>query len=91
MNYPIIQFVQDHIDISLNLHLLPHVHLEVFHNYYSMLIIHFQLFSNVVHVQNILHLNIDVLFHRNENLVEFDVNDLLSLITNDEKKKLKTN
>jgi hypothetical protein len=56
-----------------------------------MLIIHFQLFSNVVHVQNILHLNIDVLFHRNENLVELDVNDLLSLITNDEKKKLKTN
>lgn len=58
-----------------------HVHVEVFHDYESLLIIHFQLFLNVVHVQNILHLNIDVLFHMNEDLVEFDEDDLLLMIT----------
>jgi hypothetical protein len=69
-------FVQDQFDMQLNVHLMLNFHIEVFHNYEPLLIIHFQLFLNVVHVRNILHWNIDDLFHRNEDLVEFDEDDL---------------
>lgn len=85
VNYRIIRFVRIHIDIWLILHLKQRVRLGVFRMFQSSLKVRFRLFSNVVHVRNILHLYIDVLFHTRESLVEPDGNDLLLSIAEKEK------